>query len=104
MVRKSNPKQIVNLALEPVVRGPYAGYAFNAGILAGFCSQPDALVAGNRKQVVNNFKGTVATVGIVDAGQVGKIIKQRFLVSLQKIANLDDPFTVDVDGKLTDKF
>src|SRR5688572_13178914 len=103
MVREANPKQIVNLAFEPVRRWPNAGYAVDAGVLAGFCFQPNALVTGNRKQVVDNFEGNVTAVGIVNAGQVRKIIKRRFLVSFQKVADFDDSFAIDVNGKLTDK-
>jgi hypothetical protein len=73
-----NPKQIEDLALEPVCRRPNARDAVDAAVGRDF--QTHALVVRNGKQVVDNFERRVEVIRVMNASQIGKVVELSFVV------------------------
>src|SRR6266571_5241394 len=103
MIAKDHAEQIVNFALKPISGGPDARHTFNA-VTAGRDLQTYPLVFRDRVQVVNDLERSFSFVGIMNAGEIGKIVKRRLRIILQRVANFGDTRAPDANGELTEKF
>src|SRR5258708_18450422 len=100
MPRESHSKEVENFALKVIRPRPDRRNRFDsrAGTIQANL-QPDALLFGNRKQVIDDFKPGLSRIP-VHARTDGKEVESALRIVPQQRASLADVLPVDVDRHL----
>src|SRR5436190_15365704 len=86
MIKKSDAKQIVYLALGPFGCGPDAGDAVNP-IRGGRDFHANSFIGGDRIKNVNDFEWRRAIIRVMYAGEIRKVVERRFGIFAERPAS-----------------
>src|SRR5947207_683249 len=97
VIAEKDAEQVPGIALPPAGRPVESRCRGHRLLLIGFERQPDALIVGEAKQIVDNIEA-LWPVGIVDAANIAEDAEPAFRVVAQKAQHFEHCFALDAAG------